>query len=120
MAVATQASNEQELSATFKMHCEANGAKEMAYECICAGGPSASHLHYHWANKPLTGKLNLLLDAGCEYKTYCSDITRTFPLSKDGKFTKESQEIYSLVLEMQSECFKLIRAGQLWETVHLR
>ncbi|KAF2725976.1 hypothetical protein K431DRAFT_308990 [Polychaeton citri CBS 116435] len=114
------ASNERELNALFVMHCHANGCREQAYGCICASGTAASTLHYVHNDMPLTGKLNLLLDAGCEYNCYCSDITRTFPLTEDGKFTPESKEIYTLVLKMQSECMTMIKAGVQWEDVHYR
>jgi Xaa-Pro dipeptidase len=111
------ASNERELNAVFVMHCHANGCKEMAYGCICAAGTNASTLHYVHNDLPLNTKLNMLLDAGSEYNCYCSDITRTFPLN--GRFTKESREIYELVLKMQDECMGMIKAGVMWEDVHM-
>lgn len=113
-----RAKNERELNALFVMHCHANGCKEQAYGCICASGTNASTLHYVHNDMPLEGRLNLLIDAGCEYNCYCADITRSFPL--DGKFTKESKEVYDLVLHMQTECMKMIKAGVLWEDVHMR
>jgi len=113
-----RAKNERELNAVFVMHCHANGCREQAYGCVCAGGSNASTLHYVHNDMPLEGRLNLLLDAGCEYMCYCSDITRTFPLN--GKWTKESKQIYELVLLMQSECMKMIKAGVMWEDVHRR
>jgi len=118
LALVKRAKNERELNAVFVMHCHANGCREQAYGCVCAGGSNASTLHYVHNDMPLEGRLNLLLDAGCEYMCYCSDITRTFPLN--GKWTKESKQIYELVLLMQSECMKMIKAGVMWEDVHRR
>lgn len=115
-----RASNERELNALFVMHCHANNCKEMAYGCICAAGTAGSTLHYVHNDQPLEGKDNILLDAGAEYQCYCADITRTFPITADGKFTKESKQIYDLVHLMQSECFKMIRAGVMWEDVHMK
>jgi len=43
----------------------------------------------------------LLIDAGCEWRNYASDITRTIPVGNGGKFSKEAGAIYDLVLEMQ-------------------
>ncbi|KAK5107986.1 hypothetical protein LTR62_008880 [Meristemomyces frigidus] len=119
LASVRYAKNERELNAVFVMHCHANGCREQAYGCICASGTNASTLHYVHNDMALEGRLNLLIDAGCEYNCYCSDITRTFPLNGK-KFTKESREIYDLVLHMQTECMKMIRAGVLWEDVHMR
>ena len=115
-----RAKNERELNAVFVMHCHANNCKEQAYGCICASGTAASTLHYVHNDQPLTDeKLNLLLDAGAEYTCYCADITRSFPLTEDGKFTPESREVYDLVAKMQAECFQVIKAGVMWEDVHM-
>jgi Xaa-Pro dipeptidase len=46
----------------------------------------------------------LLIDAGCEWNNYASDITRTMPVGNGGKFTPEARSIYQLVLEMQKVC----------------
>ena len=43
----------------------------------------------------------LLIDAGCEWKDYASDITRTLPVGNGGKFTERAGHIYDLVLKMQ-------------------
>lgn len=118
LAAVHQASNERELNAIFLLHCVANGCREQAYGCICASGTNAATLHYVHNDLPLSGKLNLLLDAGGEYSCYCADITRTFPLN--GRFSPESQQIYDMVLQMQRACMALIKAGMLWEDVHER
>jgi hypothetical protein len=38
----------------------------------------------------------VLIDAGCEYRGYAGDITRTFPVR--GKFSPAQREIYDIVL----------------------
>ncbi|KAJ4538294.1 hypothetical protein HRR78_008178 [Exophiala dermatitidis] len=114
--VVRTATNEQELYGAFIGTCISNGAHEQAYHSICASGTSCSTLHYIRNDQPLRERLNILLDAGAEYNCYCADITRTFPIS--GTFTPESQTIYDIVDEMQSSCFKLLRANVRWEDVH--
>ncbi|KAL2131736.1 hypothetical protein VTI74DRAFT_4667 [Chaetomium olivicolor] len=111
------AKNERELEAVFLSHCITAGARNQAYHGIFAAGRAAATLHYVHNNAPLTGKLNLLLDAGCEWDCYASDITRTFPIS--GKFTKESRAIYDIVLRMQLECIAALKADVLWDDIHL-
>ncbi|EWC44474.1 putative Xaa-Pro aminopeptidase [Drechslerella stenobrocha 248] len=108
--------HEYELEALFLENCIKRGARRQAYESIIAAGKNAATLHYIHNNQPLEGKLNILIDGGCEFNTYASDITRVFPLS--GKFTKESREIYSLVLKMQKESMAMIKPGVLWDTIH--
>lgn len=111
------ASNERELEATFIATCIANGCREQAYPSIIASGTNAATLHYIKNDDPLKGRLNLLLDAGGEYRCYASDVTRTFPIS--GTFSKESKIVYDIVEEMQSSCFKMLKAGVNWDDVHM-
>ena len=109
--------NERELEATFIERCIANGAREQAYHGIFASGTAGATLHYVKNNQPLANKLNVLVDAGGELDCYASDITRCFPIN--GKFTKESREIYDIVLEMQERCMAMLKAGVHWDDVHL-
>jgi Xaa-Pro dipeptidase len=71
---ASKAKTENELEAAFIEVCVAHGAKEMAYHPIFASGTAAATLHYVANDAPLEGKQLLLLDAGCEWNTYASDI----------------------------------------------
>ncbi|KAF4626721.1 hypothetical protein G7Y89_g11436 [Cudoniella acicularis] len=111
------AKNERELEAAFIERCIANGAREQAYHSIVASGTAAATLHYVNNHEPLAGKLNLLLDAGGEFNCYAADITRTFPIN--GKFSPESKAIYDIVLQMQHVCINMLKAGALWDTIHL-
>jgi len=71
-----------------------------------AWGPVRPHDHQngsefaHSGTKELNPQV-LLIDAGCEWSCYASDITRTMPVGNGGKFTPEARAIYELVLEMQ-------------------
>ncbi|MCJ1395944.1 hypothetical protein MMC18_008830 [Xylographa bjoerkii] len=112
------AKNERELEAVFLERCIANGAREQAYHGIFASGTNAATLHYQKNDEELAGRLNLLLDAGGEWRCYASDITRTFPIS--GRFSKESREIYDIVLRMQRECTEMLKDGVSWNHVHAR
>ncbi|PNS16338.1 hypothetical protein CAC42_6445 [Sphaceloma murrayae] len=118
MRMVKQAKNEEEIMGAFIGTCISNGGREQAYHCICASGTSAATLHYVHNDLTLSKKLNLLIDAGCEYSCYCADITRTYPLN--GTFTKESREIYDLVDKMQNECMVMLRGGVRWEEVHTK
>jgi Xaa-Pro aminopeptidase len=51
----------------------------------------------------------LLIDAGCEFQGYASDVTRTFPV--DGRFTGPQKAIYELVLAAQLACLDAVRPG---------
>ncbi|KAK2797036.1 hypothetical protein FQN51_008897 [Onygenales sp. PD_10] len=120
---AKSAKNERELEAIFYATCMSNGCREQSYHPILASGTSAATLHYQKNDQPLADdrsgdkKLNLLIDAGGEYRNYCADITRVFPLS--GKFSPESRQIYDIVLEMQTSSLAMAKPGVMWEDIHL-
>lgn len=69
-----QAKNESDIEAAFRERCITHGARETAYPPIIAAGSAAATLHYEANSQALQGKLNLLIDAGCEWQNYASDI----------------------------------------------
>jgi Xaa-Pro aminopeptidase len=68
-----------------------------AYRPIVAGGDNATTLHYNNNNLKLNPRDLVLVDAGCEYNYYASDLTRVFPIN--GKFSIPQKEIYEIVLK---------------------
>lgn len=116
MSSIKKSKNERELQGLFLGHCIASGAPGQAYTGIFGAGKAAATLHYIHNNASLEGKQLLLLDAGCEYDNYASDVTRTFPIS--GEFTKEGRQIYDIVLKMQKETMAQCKAGNNWDDIH--
>ena len=51
----------------------------------------------------------ILVDAGCEFNMYASDITRTYPIN--GKFSKEQLAVYEIVLAAQQVSIDAVRPG---------
>jgi Xaa-Pro aminopeptidase len=89
---------------------------DISYHPIVGGGPNSCILHYHENNAELRAGDLLLIDAGCEFDLYASDITRTFPVS--GKFTPEQRAIYEVVLEAQRAAIAKVRPGNHWNEPH--
>jgi intermediate cleaving peptidase 55 len=58
----------------------------------------------------------VLIDAGCEYAMYASDITRTFPVS--GTFTAPQRDLYQAVLNVQKECVRQCAGGVTMNELH--
>ncbi|KAK7213428.1 hypothetical protein V2G26_020606 [Clonostachys chloroleuca] len=112
-----QLRNEQDIEAIFVATCVANGAHSQAYKIIAGAGVNASTLHYDANNQPLDGKQVVVVDAGCEYKCYASDVTRTLPIP--GVFSPESKAIYHIVERMQEECISAIKPGTKFSSLHL-
>jgi Xaa-Pro aminopeptidase len=100
---------EYELQADIEHIFKKNGAYSDAYTSIVASANSANTLHYISNDKVLEKDTLVLIDAGCEYEYYASDITRTIPQS--GSFTKPQKELYQMVLDVQKELLKLIKPG---------
>jgi Xaa-Pro aminopeptidase len=89
-----------------------NGARFHAYTPIIGSDKNSCILHYVTNNKMIKNNSVVLIDAGCEYQYYASDVTRTFPAN--GKFTPEQRAIYEIVLEAQLAGIKAVRPGALW------
>jgi Xaa-Pro aminopeptidase len=116
MARAKPGMHEYEIEAilldTFRRH----GSERPAYGSIVGSGPNACILHYRSNDRRMNDGELLLIDAGCEYGYYASDVTRTFPVS--GKFSREQQAVYEIVLEAQLEGIAKTRAGGTVEEIH--
>ena len=74
---------------------------------IMHGNPSDAKLE--------AGRL-ALCDAGCELDDYCSDNTRTMPVT--GKFTKRQLEIYSIVEACHDYVLEVAKPGVKYMDVH--
>lgn len=89
---------------------------EPAYPPIVGGGENACVLHYINNNQPLRDGDLLLIDAGCEYDGYASDITRTFPVN--GRFSDAQKDLYEIVLLAQEQAIDAVRDGVQWDDIH--
>ena len=107
MAISKKLHYEYQLQAEIEYIFKKEGAYSDAYTSIVASGNNANTLHYISNDKPLKATDLILIDAGCEYNYYASDITRTIPVS--GRFTKEQKDIYNLVLDVQKKVIKMIK-----------
>jgi Xaa-Pro aminopeptidase len=97
---------------TFRRH----GSERPAYGSIVGSGPNACVLHYRKNQREMSQGDLLLIDAGCEYGYYASDVTRTFPVGRG--FSREQQAIYELVLQAQTEGIEATRTGNTIEAIH--
>ncbi len=107
---------EYQLEAEILHHFAMAGARHPAYNTIVGGGANACVLHYIQNNQPLIAGDLVLIDAGCEYGYYASDITRTFPVS--GRFNPQQAALYDLVIAAQQAAIAVIRPGTPWNQPH--
>ncbi|HEX4447031.1 MAG TPA: aminopeptidase P N-terminal domain-containing protein [Polyangiaceae bacterium] len=99
---------------TFRRH----GSERPAYGSIVGSGPNACVLHYRKNDRRIEDGDLLLIDAGCEYGYYASDVTRTFPVGRP--FSRPQQAIYELVLQAQLEAIEASRVGTTLDAIHAR
>ena len=101
--------SEYEMQAEMEYVFKMNNANGHAFQPIIAGGKNACCLHYSKNNSILNDNEMLLLDMGCEYKNYASDLSRTIPVN--GSFTPRQKECYEAVLRVKKEITKLYTVG---------
>jgi len=112
---------EYQLEALFLHHTYTHGGARLpSYTPICASGPNGAVLHYGHAGRPNARQIGagdmLLLDMGCEYACYASDITNSFPAS--GRFTPDQRIVYEAVLAAQLAVVGAMRPGVEWPRMH--
>jgi Xaa-Pro aminopeptidase len=116
MGMARPGVYEYEVEAVLRGIFRKHGSERPAYGPIVGSGPNATVLHYRRNDRRLVDGDLLLIDAGCEYGYYASDITRTFPVS--GHFTQPQRAIYEIVLHAQLASIAATRPGATLEEVH--
>lgn len=77
------------------------GASFMAYPPVVAAGANATIIHYIQNTQLARSGEMILMDAGCEYGGYSSDITRTWPVN--GRFTDAQRVLYEVIWMLQQE-----------------
>uniref|UniRef100_A0A0E0MNM3 Aminopeptidase P N-terminal domain-containing protein n=1 Tax=Oryza punctata TaxID=4537 RepID=A0A0E0MNM3_ORYPU len=70
---------ESQLAAKIEYECKMRGAQRMAFHPVVGGGANGSVIHYSRNDGRVKAGELLLMDVGCEYQGYLSDLTRTWP-----------------------------------------
>ncbi|MFB5066251.1 MAG: M24 family metallopeptidase [Candidatus Wallacebacter cryptica] len=84
------------------------GAEAIAFDPIVGSGPRGALPHAVPGKRQFTRGDFIVIDMGCVYQGYCSDMTRTLIV---GKPTDKHLEIYNLVLEAQLAALAAIKPG---------
>ena len=99
---------EREVAIKIRRFFEDKGAEGESFPTIVASGPNSAVPHHETSNRKLQQGDVVLIDMGCRYEGYCSDMTRTLFL---GSATDEEKNIYRIVLEAQKKGLKAVRPG---------
>jgi Xaa-Pro aminopeptidase len=89
---------------------------DTSYHPIVGGGANTCTMHYSANDARLCAGDLLLVDAGCEFEFYASDITRTLPVN--GRFNVEQRAVYEVVLAAQNAAIDAVRPGNHWNQPH--
>jgi Xaa-Pro aminopeptidase len=116
MKAARPGVHEYEIEALVNYVFRKRGGAGPGYNTIVGAGDNATILHYIENNHALQEGQLLLIDAGCEYRSYTADITRTFPVS--GRFSEPQRRCYALVLEVQKSAVAMARPGATLAQIH--
>jgi Xaa-Pro aminopeptidase len=86
-----------------------SGAQNPAYYAIAASGERGLDWHYNANNHPMKEGEVVLLDYAPDLNYYCTDITRTWPVS--GKFTDDQLKMYACILEFREKAMAALKPG---------
>ena len=87
---------EYQVQAEFEYACRCEGTRLYAFPTIAGSGINGCMMHYDSNDAVVPQEGLILLDLGAKYNNYCSDITRTYPVS--GHFSPRQRVYYELVL----------------------
>lgn len=100
---------EYQAQANFEHMVHYLGAEGPSFPTIAGSGRNGCMLHYETNRDTCQEGTLLLLDLGVRYEGYCSDITRTYPVS--GKFTQRQRQVYDIVLRANKEVASQAKPG---------
>ena len=99
---------EKELAARLSLYMVLEGADTQPYGNILISGARTSLLHGIPSQKAIEYGDLVLMDYGCQYKGYLSDMTRTVVV---GKADAKQREVYDLCRRMTEDTEASVRAG---------
>jgi len=99
---------EKEIALEIEMFFKKNGAEGVAFDTIVASGPNSSIPHWKPSDRKIEMADPILIDMGCKYNGYCSDMTRTISIRW---ISEEIKPVYDLVLKKQQNVLEEMRSN---------
>lgn len=101
---------EYEIQAEIEHEFRIREAFGHAFHPIIASGINATYLHYNHNHDTCHDGDLLLMDFGCEYFGYASDLSRTVPVN--GQYSPRQKALYNAVLKVFKSARPLFTSGQ--------
>jgi len=108
---------QKQVAKLFTDNIQKQGAHELAFPSIVAHNHDNQHLHHKPTDSVITEGSFVLLDLGCKYDNYCSDMSRCFPIS--GKFTPQQVQLYKALQKTFQYALSKIKPGAHWNHITL-
>lgn len=105
---------EKEIALEIEMFFKRHGAEGVSFDPIVASGPNSSIPHWKPGERKIQMADPILIDMGCRYKGYCSDMTRTIFM---GCILEEIKPVYDLVLKNQEYVLDEMRSNYNIKTI---
>ena len=99
---------ERRVAAELEYICAKLGSEGPSFETIVGSGPNGAMCHAVPGERQLQEGDLVVVDFGCLYNGYHSDMTRTFAVGKVDPF---AEEIYNIVLEAQTRALDALKPG---------
>ena len=99
---------EVEAAAELDYLCRLQGSEGPSFDTIIGSGPNGAMCHAIPGKRKLADGDLVVVDFGCMYNGYHSDMTRTFGI---GKVSDKCRKIYDIVLEAQLNALESLKSG---------
>ncbi|MBQ7953314.1 MAG: aminopeptidase P family protein [Clostridia bacterium] len=99
---------EREIALELEYFMKKQGASALSFDTIVAVGERSALPHANLTDKKVEEGKVVLMDYGCVYNGYCSDMTRTVAV---GYADDKTKNIYDIVLKAQLSAIDAIKAG---------
>ncbi len=106
---------EKDVALEIEFFMRKQGAEGLSFDTIVATGGRGSMPHAAPTDTKIKNGDFVVMDFGCLYNGYCSDMTRTVAV---GDADKKSIDVYNTVLNAQTAALNAIRAGVCASDVH--
>ena len=102
---------EKQVALEMEMFMRSKGASGLSFDSIVAFGDGGSNPHYATGEVKLKKNMPVLLDYGCVYQGYCSDMTRTFWYGD--KPSDEFKKVFKVVKGAYDAVIKTAKPGMI-------
>lgn len=100
--------SETEIAAELEYNMRKAGASKTSFDTIIASGKNSALPHGKASGKKIENGDFIVMDFGCVYNGYCSDMTRTVAV---GEISKEQEMVYNAVYFTQLKALSKLKCG---------